>query len=46
MADSGVIPAQTLFIDDGQKNVDTAQAWDSRFTCPPRERISDTCSTK
>lgn len=26
MADSGVIPAQTLFIDDGQKNVDTAQA--------------------
>lgn len=26
MADSGVVPAQTLFIDDGQKNVDTAQA--------------------
>ncbi|WP_295962186.1 HAD family phosphatase [uncultured Alistipes sp.] len=26
MADSGVAPAQTLFIDDGQKNVDTAQA--------------------
>ena len=25
-ADSGVIPAQTLFIDDGQKNIDTAQA--------------------
>lgn len=26
MADSGVVPAQTLFIDDGQKNVDMAQA--------------------
>lgn len=26
VADSGVIPAQTLFIDDGQKNIDTAQA--------------------
>lgn len=26
IADSGAIPAQTLFIDDGQKNVDAAQA--------------------
>lgn len=26
MADSGVVPAQTLFIDDGQKNVDMAQS--------------------
>lgn len=26
IADSGVTPAQTLFIDDGQKNVDAAQA--------------------
>ena len=25
-ADSGIIPAQTLFIDDGQKNVEAAQA--------------------
>ena len=25
-ADSGIVPAQTLFIDDGQKNVDAAQA--------------------
>ncbi|WP_418670012.1 HAD-IA family hydrolase, partial [Alistipes finegoldii] len=26
IADSGVIPAETLFIDDGRKNVDAAQA--------------------
>ena len=26
IADSGIVPAQTLFIDDGQKNVDAAQA--------------------
>lgn len=26
IADSGVVPAQTLFIDDGQKNIDAAQA--------------------
>lgn len=26
IADSGVIPSETLFIDDGRKNVDAAQA--------------------
>ena len=26
IADSGIVPAQTLFIDDGRKNVDAAQA--------------------
>ena len=26
IADSGIIPAQTLFIDDGRKNVEAAQA--------------------
>jgi haloacid dehalogenase superfamily, subfamily IA, variant 3 with third motif having DD or ED len=26
IADSGIVPAQTLFIDDGRKNVEAAQA--------------------
>ena len=46
IAAGGMRPEETLFIDDGQKNVDAAQrTLDSRSTCPVRGRISATYST-
>lgn len=45
IAADGMLPAQTLFIDDGQRNVDAPHSPSgSRYTCPARRRISATYS--